>query len=292
MTLKRQMSTMVLARCGPTSTKSAALQCLAAWLLGLIVLVAMVLVLRRSAGGLTTPLSTPALAACGATLALASIAMRVLQPGTGHASEFWRTAWRAAPTAANVLIASSLSIRGTPSGGVFALWMLAALGELAGQLICQWSAARARSELGANRARTALGTSDGPALAIITPSASHDHEARADDDGISQRFIRRCDERGRELLSGWLRVDIAPGERTKFAHVAFCPPLLNSPQCEIDLADDQASAAVAQVLPQGARFELKLPRPATAPTSIALEWVAYEADEKSIATEFTESTEK
>ena len=51
-----------------------------------------------------------------------------------------------------------------------------------------------------------------------------------------------------------------------------------SPQCEIELEDEFATATVAQVLPQGARFELKLPKAATEPMSIALEWVAYESD--------------
>src|SRR5215211_1136961 len=99
----------------------------AIWLLGLLLLVAAVLVVRRNVGGLTLPLSTPSLLVCGVAVAAASITFRWLNR-ENLSIEPLKTVWRAAPTIAVVLIASSLSIPGTAAGGLFALWICIALG--------------------------------------------------------------------------------------------------------------------------------------------------------------------
>jgi hypothetical protein len=240
----------------------------------LLLFVAAVLVVRRNLGGLTLPLSASSLFVCGLAVAAASIIFRLLNRES-PASEPLQTVWRAAPIIAVVLIASSLSIPGTGAGGLFALWICIALGEITSQFIAPSQSQRVDA---ANLAASLTpARAESPPDNLSRPTADNgaiQHDA-AD---VSQRLTRRRDENGRELISGWLRVDVSPGERTKFAHVAFCPPLSRAPHCEIELEDGLATATVAQVLPQGARFELKLPRPATESTTISLEWVAYETD--------------
>src|SRR5205085_7582080 len=249
---------------------------MAIWLLGLLLLVAAVLVVRRSVGQLTFPLSPPALLACGLLVAAASITRRLLTDDGPRASEAVRTLWRVAPTIAVVLIASSLSIPGTSAAGLFLLWICTAAGEIVGQIIMQSCAVKKAEWLSHSDEKTQMPS--GLAFQDAAPArSSSEADLEEDDLDVYQRLTRRRDDLGRELLSGWLRVDVAPGERTKFAHVAFCPPM-RSPQCEIELEDEFVTATVAQVLPQGARFELKLPKAATEATSIAFEWVAYESD--------------
>jgi len=257
-------------------TRAMWLQGLSVWLLGLLLVVALVLVLRRTAGGMTTPLSPAILLLCGLVAAAISISIRTLHSTSAADSEPLKTFWRIAPTLAVVLIASSLSIPGTRAGGLFFLWMCTALGEIAGQMISQSraDAITARLSLAADPAQL-LQTDTAPA-SFEAKAFSDQHQTEPDDPELWQRFTRCRSEQGHELLSGWLRVDFAPGERTKFAHVAFCPPLLRKPECEIELDDDQVTASVAQVLPQGARFEVKLRQAAVEPTSIPLQWVAYE----------------
>lgn len=91
---------------------------------------------------------------------------------------------------------------------------------------------------------------------------------------VQQQQIRTRDESGIERVSGWQRVALAPGAQSAAAHVAFCPPLEHAPQLEVhqlEGPDVQIKVGVSQ--PFGARFDLRLPKPAAAPCEIVLEYL-------------------
>ncbi len=74
-----------------------------------------------------------------------------------------------------------------------------------------------------------------------------------------QQFTRRHTAEGDDLVEGWLRVRLEPGQRNTHAHIAFCPPLARVPQLEFEQADGpSARVKLGQALPYGARFEVKL----------------------------------
>jgi len=64
---------------------------------------------------------------------------------------------------------------------------------------------------------------------------------------------------GGELLSGWLRVDLAAGQRTANLHVAFCPPFTRAPRISVQQVDGpETRVKTVQTLPYGVRFDLKV----------------------------------
>ena len=85
--------------------------------------------------------------------------------------------------------------------------------------------------------------------------------------------IRTADET--EELRGWLRVPFAAGQRTASVHVAFCPPLSVTPQLAVEQIDGpDARLKTAQLLPYGARIDLKLAAASAEAGAVLLEFVA------------------
>ena len=75
--------------------------------------------------------------------------------------------------------------------------------------------------------------------------------------------------------AGWLRLSFAAGQRTGSVHVAFCPPLRVTPEMEVEqIEGPEARIKTAQVLPYGARFDLKLAAAAEQPTTVLLQFTA------------------
>ena len=75
-----------------------------------------------------------------------------------------------------------------------------------------------------------------------------------------QTMIRTREADG-EAVAGTLRADFRAGERTVYAHIGFCPPLAQTPQIEFEQTDGpEATIKLAQVLPHGARFDVRLQR--------------------------------
>ncbi|MDX1961941.1 MAG: hypothetical protein SFX18_02230 [Pirellulales bacterium] len=77
-----------------------------------------------------------------------------------------------------------------------------------------------------------------------------------------QRRLRL--ENGQEVIVGSVRVILDATQELAWAHVAFCPPLCTVAEVEIEMQEPAAAKIkTAQVLPQGIRFEVKLPLAAT-----------------------------
>jgi hypothetical protein len=78
-------------------------------------------------------------------------------------------------------------------------------------------------------------------------------------DEVTQQLTRSRTAEGSEVLSGWLRVAMAPGQRSANVHLAFCPPFLRTPRVTVEqVGGPEARIKKVQELPYGARFDLKL----------------------------------
>jgi hypothetical protein len=95
------------------------------------------------------------------------------------------------------------------------------------------------------------------------------------DDSVNQYLIRRADAAGGEEVSGWATTQLYAGQRTAMLHVAFCPPFASSPTVDVrQTAGPIARVRAAQVLPWGARIEVKLPQAADSPCQARIEFRA------------------
>jgi hypothetical protein len=98
---------------------------------------------------------------------------------------------------------------------------------------------------------------------------------------VTQQLTRSRAADGTEELFGWLRTPFAAGQRTGSVHVAFCPPLEMTPEVEVEQIDGpEARIKTAQLLPYGARFDLKLTAAADSPTTVVLQFVARSPSEE------------
>ena len=123
---------------------------------------------------------------------------------------------------------------------------------------------------------------------IKSPSGLPMHEKNSSDPFLAipaaevvQQLTRRQAADGAEELSGWLRLPFAPGQRTGNVHVAFCPPLRVTPEMAVEqIEGPDARIKTAQLLPYGARFDLKLAAAADEPTAVLLQFTARTSREE------------
>ena len=184
-------------------------------------------------------------------------------------------------SAALLTLGISLATPGTTPGGLIALWTVLAVEE-----VWAWS-----WFVGGRVGRIAL-----PALRVprwdwrrkpaprVERRGAASHHPRpvtvidgVPPDEVSQQLVRSRVADGAEELSGWLRLAFAAGQRTGSIHVAFCPPFATAPELTIEQSGGpEARIKTAQLLPYGARIDLKLAAAAGEPTSVLLQFTASE----------------
>lgn len=208
---------------------------------------------RRLVGAFATPLSAPALLVVGLVAAAWSAAAR--QAGPRHA---W--AW-ACPLAA--LLAAAVWLPGTSSLGALVLLAPLAVQEA----VVRWRLGR--SEKARREAQPNCDAEESP----------FDNPPEPPPSDVTQQLTRRRTADGLEQLHGWLRACFAPGQRWATVHVAFCPPFVQAPACEAEAVEGPAaSVAVGQLVPHGARLDVRLDRPATEPCNVLVELIAQPAE--------------
>ena len=93
---------------------------------------------------------------------------------------------------------------------------------------------------------------------------------------VTQQLTRSTAADGTEELAGWLRIPFAAGQRTGSVHVAFCPPFARTPELSVEQIDGpEARLKTTQVLPYGARLDLKLHAASESPASVVLQFAAW-----------------
>ncbi len=207
---------------------------------------------RRLAGALETPLEPFQLLITGVVLAgLAWIAHAPAQTGRFPVGGVLISL-------AMLVLTASLSLRGSDATALLGFWAMIAGGEL-------WAW---RGMLPARRSTKAD-------LAIARPPAPRGGDAIEEFeptepaiDVLQQLTLRSTAEGGQEL-SGWLRMRPAAGQRTGSLHVAFCPSFSQIPQVQAEaVSGPDCRIKAAQVLPYGARLDVKLDEPAEEDESV------------------------
>ena len=153
------------------------------------------------------------------------------------------------PSICVVCVAVAMSTTHGSGWAVSTLWLFVALSEIA------WWYPETR--LTGRRSLERLATvAEEPAEAGKTSSAFDEQEIAPH---VTQQMTRSRNDEGVEVISGVLRAEFAPGERTHNLHVAFCPPLMYEPQVVTHQLDGSPmTVKVAQSEIFGIRIELRL----------------------------------
>ena len=231
--------------------------------------VAAILGCRRLAGALTEPLPPSSLVAFGCLLAAIAIAIERNRHLLAASARSRKSALAAGPIFIAILAALALSLPGSSAWGLAGLWSAVALVPLV-----RWgprlATMRPRRRFLPPRAQPGAST-DRAAVAVASSECVLDP-------AITQQMVRRTEAAGVELIEGHVRACFEQGQRTVAAHIAFCPPLAAVPQCFAEQVDGPSvDIKVAQLLPYGVRFELKLEQAAGGGETVLFEFVAREA---------------
>lgn len=239
---------------------------------------ALMVVVRRFAGALTHPLEPVGLLTAGIIVVAVAAAIRIgwfFPPAAGGSGRLDQTVMLSTSLAV-LAIGASLSLRNTPAVGMIVL-----VAPLAIEEIWAW-AWYTRRCFGAMPPQVAHAD---PALATL-PRAGRggttsqavlapDPEAAVFPEDILQQLTRCRAADGTEELTGWLRLAFAAGQRTGSIHVAFCPPFGLTPELAVEQLDGpDTRIKTAQLLPYGARLDLKLAAAADEATSVLLQFSA------------------
>jgi hypothetical protein len=241
---------------------------------GLLLLLCVLLVVRRIAGGLQHPLPSVGLVAVGLLAAIMTTGLRILAENTGEANEsIWkRWSWRLLPTIGLLCFAIGLTLPGSSAWGLAIFWGILALEEgvwwfrdLRGLQGSRQTAGRERRELAQRegRSQVEISRTTGPDWADALPSE------------MTQHVTRRWTANGGEIISGFVRGDFQPGERTQNLHLSFCPPLASRPALEThQLEGPTARIKAAEIESYGARLEIRLTSRISHPESVVVQFEA------------------
>lgn len=223
--------------------------------LALLGALALTLAVRRAGGAFSKPLPFSALAVIGAMTTLLIARSRAALPHT--------LAGRALPSWLGATIGLALAVRGTTVAGFVAL----VIGVLA-EALWHWR--------GCCQANGADGVALKPPPPIDEPvtAVEIDAEAAADADEIldlRQNLRRGVTADGVDVLVGEVHAVFLAEQRIETVHLAFCPPFERTPTLDLEQLDGpEARIEVGQLVPYGARLELKLSQPGPARVTIAV----------------------
>ncbi len=242
------------------------------FLLGTAVLVAW----RRASGALTCPLTPSRLVAAVVLIVLLALGVRALWQTVDHRSRSAMPMLLA--SIAVVVLVLGLCLPGTTPLGLLAVGIVLIAEEL-------WAWRKwYQGKLEASPSLKAIcldGAKElgGEGCAAETAATEIDEELPSE--AVLQQLTRSCSADGNEEIAGFLRMTFSPGQRTGNLHVAFCPPFPSTPELLVEQVDGpEVRVKLAQVLPYGARLDLKLAIAANEPTSVLLQFAARAATEK------------
>lgn len=237
-----------------------------------------VLCWRRVAGELSAPLEPTVLLLVGVSLAVAAATARLAWRCQSERSRAGLPAPAAAAllSAAVLAVGGALSLPGTSPGGLLILWSVLALEEAWAWAPGGWHRLVAGSGSPARpRPEGAVAAPDSPAS---RPLQARPAMQRPPADDVTQQLTRSRTAEGTEILSGWVRVEMASGQRSANVHLAFCPPFARSPRVAVEQVEGpRARIKTVQLLPYGARFDLKLVALSEEAATVLLEFLAEAA---------------
>ncbi|REJ65473.1 MAG: hypothetical protein DWQ31_17980 [Planctomycetota bacterium] len=235
-------------------------------IIALLVCVAALLAWRRFDGALGTPLSWPVALVAGTLLGLAALAALVGTRGPRWATRISRpamrrtllAAWSLLPHLATAVVLATLCLPGTEFTALVALWspLGVAVALSLGMLLPtrQNNQAASTGET-AGRRNLRFDTAHTADTSPVVPAPHFPPE------NASQQMIRLRTPEGQDVCHGWVRATFDEGQQHQVVHLAFCPPFQTRPELATSLADGQAvEIRHAQLMPYGARVELKRDR--------------------------------
>jgi hypothetical protein len=250
----------------------------AAVMLGLLTAAAVTVVARRVVGALATPLDPVTLFAMGLLVATTAAVIRLgwLLPAVLQPKPRLDQAVMLLTSSTVLAIAVGVCLPETPVAGKFLLCLILIVEESGAWA---WHHRRGPNCFLPSRKRGQNYSSPSDPLHPVLshprqPSPEINSSAPFSED-VTQRFTRSQAADGSETLSGWLRAAFAAGQRTGSVHVAFCPPFAATPELKVEQLDGpETRVKTAQVLPYGARLDLKLVAVAAEPTDVVLQFSA------------------
>lgn len=234
---------------------------------GLFVCAALLFAWRRLFGALVTPLSPALLISSGFLAGISALGIQTLRRHSSNEKASSRgnlvlDIWLGASL---LIFAAALSMPGTNAWGIGFFWLFIAAAELwiwlpriEPWLRRPWSKENIFRKVRVDPAQSIAphvepAETAPPAVSTLLAPPAWPAE------DISQQLTRSTAADGSDVLSGWLRLDFAPGQRMGNLHVAFCPPFASTPELSaVQLDGPEARIKVAQLLPYGARLDLKL----------------------------------
>jgi hypothetical protein len=255
-------------------------------LISLLVAVSLLVAWRRLRGGLTVPLDSVRLAATGlAAAAIIGIAARGAPVGVQTIAPLAsQTASAAIAPLAALLLLLAVWLPDSPLWGLTIGWTAA----LAAYVLCRPLKNTDRSGRVSTPARECPRwdheqQSNHAALraAALKPACPPEETSQMPlkpsrpigvaPATISQSLTRWRAGPQRETVRAQLSAPLEPGARVATLHVAFCPPFRESPETHAEQVDGpEAELRLVQVLPYGARIDLRLRRPAGEPAEVTV----------------------
>jgi hypothetical protein len=96
---------------------------------------------------------------------------------------------------------------------------------------------------------------------------------------VMQRFERSHDDELGEIISGQVRARFSAGQRVENVHLSFCPPFAQIPEVAAEsVSGPNAKVKPSLVVPNGARIDIRLDRPAVAETDVIVEVFVQSSD--------------
>lgn len=234
----------------------------ATWVVGVaacgLFLLSLFLLVRRLGGAFQRPLSPPALIVTAIILAAVATTLHLLWLRSAPTS--WKrqsaSVWLCLPSLALLILGASVSLPGSSTAALVLFWGIL-LGSEATAYLCVRYLGRDTSVV-----PECFTASPQPAPDLTTdttgttgPAAGSDYPPAE----VSQQLVRASDASGHESVHALLRGSFAPGQRSLSLHVAFCPPLVRTPEIHArQLEGEVVRIKVAQVMPYGARLDLRL----------------------------------
>jgi len=277
----------------PQRTASALLGGLAGLLTGLLTMAAVLVGWRRLAGAVDRRPETATLCLAGLALVGLAVAARIAyRLAARRGGRPARLPAGILTSAAVLLLAAGMSVpgpragtprAGTPQAGAAAalplvvFWALILAEEFWAwrKGLRDWGSGTRSPARSGDRATTSDQIPDVKSHVSNLKSQIPDPQSLIPLPDVLQQLTLSRDAEGRRQLSGWLRLPMEAGQRSGNLHVAFCPPFAEPPEVAFEQSGGPAGAIKAgQVLPYGARLEVKLTAPAQQPESVLVRFSA------------------
>jgi len=234
----------------------------------LLLAFALLLLVRRFDGGLKIPLTPVELVGVGALLAFLAALVHRGAMVRWRGKSVWIWIFQLFPLVGLVASAIAVALPGSSLYGIWAMVGLLTLEE------GYWLRRVVRQNRGKGQ-KSCHPLHAGRKQIAIKREPSASLESSSLPEGVRHRIERTCDEQDQDICRGQVRSHFQLGQRTESIHLAFCPPFAVTPQLHAEQIDGpDATLKTMQILPYGARLEIRLSKTYPQPVQTMVEFSA------------------